>query len=149
MSEPSGITPEAKARQEIDVTLAKCGWVVQDRSAANLTASRGVALRELAFRSGEPDYTLLVDGWAIDTVEAKPEGFTLTGIENRSVKCVREKLIERDKVNLDLTWIRDQSLADGENLPDPDVIAQEIVEDLRAALEEFEMIQGDLNQPRP
>ena len=38
--------------------------MVQDKSAANLSAGRGVALRELSFKTGEPDYTLFVDGKA-------------------------------------------------------------------------------------
>lgn len=48
-----------------------------------------------------------------------------------------DELIARDKVNLDITWLRDESLEDIDNLPAPDVIAREIVEDLTAALEEF------------
>ncbi len=55
-----------------------------------------------------------------------------------------EELIARDKINLDISWLRDDSLEDSANLPDPDVIAMEIVEDLRAALEEFELISIDL-----
>ena len=43
----------------------------------------------------------------------------------------------RDKVNLDIFWLRDESLEDTDNLPDPDVLAAEIVEDLQAALEQF------------
>ncbi len=51
---------------------------------------------------------------------------------------------QRDKVSLDIFWLRDESLEDSANLPDPDVIAAEIADDLRAALEEFELIQTDL-----
>ena len=43
----------------------------------------------------------------------------------------------RDKASLDITWLRDDSLEDTENLPAPEVIAQEIIEDLEAALTEF------------
>ena len=50
----------------------------------------------------------------------------------------------RDKVSLDIFWLRDESLEDGENLPAPGVIAAEIVEDLRAALEQFEQIAAHL-----
>jgi type I restriction enzyme M protein len=57
-----------------------------------------------------------------------------------------DELIRRDKVSLELTWIPDESLEDSASLPDPDEIAAEIVEDLRAALEEFEAIQADLTQ---
>ncbi len=41
-------------------------------------------------------------------------------------------------------WLRDESLADSSNLPDPDVIAAEIIDELRAALEEFEQLQAGL-----
>jgi type I restriction enzyme M protein len=46
----------------------------------------------------------------------------------------------RDKANLDITWLKDDSLEDLDNLPSPDVIAREIVEDLTAALGEFEAV---------
>ena len=56
-----------------------------------------------------------------------------------------DELLQRDKVSLDIFWLRDESLEDSANLADPDVIAAEIVEDLQAALEEFELILGDLS----
>ena len=55
-----------------------------------------------------------------------------------------EELLARDKVSLDLFWLRDESLEDSANLPDPDVLAKEIAEDLRAALEQIEDVLGDL-----
>lgn len=55
-----------------------------------------------------------------------------------------DELLARDKVSLDLTWLRDESLEDMENLPPPDVIAREIVEDLEAALAEFAAIAESL-----
>lgn len=56
-----------------------------------------------------------------------------------------DELMARDKASLDIFWLKDESLADSENLPPPEVIAQEIVEDLEAALEQFRLIAGDLN----
>jgi type I restriction enzyme M protein len=56
-----------------------------------------------------------------------------------------EDLLQRDKVSLDLFWLKDDSLEDAAGLDDPDLIAAEIVEDLRAALEEFELIHQDLS----
>ena len=47
-------------------------------------------------------------------------------------------------MSLDLFWLRDESLEDSANLPDPDVLAKEIAEDLRAALEQIEDVLGDL-----
>ena len=55
-----------------------------------------------------------------------------------------EDLVKRDKVNLDIFWLRDESMEDSANLPPPDEIAGEIVEDLRAALEQLEEIAADL-----
>jgi len=50
----------------------------------------------------------------------------------------------RDKASLDIFWLRDDTLADSDNLPPPDVIAQEIVDDLEAALEQFRLIASYL-----
>jgi len=55
-----------------------------------------------------------------------------------------DELIARDKVNLDITWLRDSSLEDLDNLPAPEIIAREIVEDLMAALAEFEAVAAAL-----
>jgi type I restriction enzyme M protein len=55
-----------------------------------------------------------------------------------------DRMTRPDKVNLDIFWLRDDSLEDTANLPDPDVLALEIVEDLQAALEQFSEIAGDL-----
>jgi len=55
-----------------------------------------------------------------------------------------DELIARDKASLDIFWLKDDSLADSDNLPLPEVIAQEIVDDLEAALEQFRLIAGDL-----
>lgn len=55
-----------------------------------------------------------------------------------------DELITRDKANLDITWLRDESLEDMDNLPAPEVIAREIVEDLTAALAEFEAVAAAL-----
>ena len=57
-----------------------------------------------------------------------------------------EELLARDKVNLDIFWLRDESLEDTANLPDPDVLAAEIVEDLQAALEQFGEIAEDVGE---
>jgi type I restriction enzyme M protein len=54
-----------------------------------------------------------------------------------------DELAARDKTSLDIFWLKDDSLADSDNLPAPAVIAQEIVEDLQAALEQFKLIAGD------
>ena len=62
----------------------------------------------------------------------------------RAFTC--EELLARDKVNLDIFWLRDESLEDSANLPNPDVLATEIVEDLRSALAQFEGIAEELGE---
>jgi len=57
-----------------------------------------------------------------------------------------DELMKRDKASLDIFWLKDDSLEDAANLPAPEVIAAEIVEDLQAALDEFELIAEDLRQ---
>ena len=57
-----------------------------------------------------------------------------------------EELVSRDKANLDIAWLKDDSLEDIDNLPAPEVIAQEIIEDLRAALAEFQWVAAALER---
>jgi type I restriction enzyme M protein len=55
-----------------------------------------------------------------------------------------DELVTRDKASLDIFWLRDESLEDSDNLPPPEVIAQEMIEDLEAALEQLRAIAADL-----
>ena len=57
-----------------------------------------------------------------------------------------DELIKRDKVSLDIFWLKDDSLEDSANLPEPDVIAAEIAEDLQAALDQFVQIAAELKK---
>lgn len=57
-----------------------------------------------------------------------------------------EEIIQRDKVNLDIFWLKDESLEDSENLPEQDVLAKEIAENLESALEQFSDIYEDLEK---
>jgi type I restriction enzyme R subunit len=80
-------TPEQMARDEIDAKLIASGWLVQDRNDLDLTAGRGIAVREFPMKSGFgfADYLLYLDRKAIGAVEAKAGG-TLTGVEAQSAK---------------------------------------------------------------
>jgi type I restriction enzyme M protein len=57
-----------------------------------------------------------------------------------------DEIINRDKASLDIFWLKDKSLEDSENLPDPGILAQEIVEDFEAALEQFREIAENLGE---
>ena len=78
------MTPEARAREIIDSQLVAAGWVVQDRAQFDRRASLGVAVREYPTAKGPADYLLLVDGKACGVVEAKKEGFTLSGVTDQA-----------------------------------------------------------------
>ncbi|MEB3170344.1 MAG: N-6 DNA methylase [Synechococcaceae cyanobacterium] len=56
---------------------------------------------------------------------------------------VLEDLLARDKISLDLFWLKDDSLLDADSLPDPDLISAEIVDDLRSALEQMEALLAE------
>ena len=80
-------TPERLARREIDARLEAAGWRVQDRGEMDLTAGRGVAVREFPLRSGFgfADYLLYVDRLVAGVIEAKAAG-ALAGVEAQSAK---------------------------------------------------------------
>ena len=62
----------------------------------------------------------------------------------------REEQARADRARLDTFWLKDEGLSDWGNLPAPEVMAQEIVDDLEAALEQFRLIAGDLGvEPNP
>lgn len=57
-----------------------------------------------------------------------------------------EKILKRDKTNLDIFWLKDESLDDLDKLPDPNIIANELTEELESALEQLKEIRGDLKK---
>ena len=57
-----------------------------------------------------------------------------------------DELMQRDKVSLDIFWLKDDSLEDLENLPTPDILARNIAENLESALEQFASIHEDLEE---
>ncbi len=69
----------------------------------------------------------------------------LTNPEGRWRKFNYGEIIERDKTSLDISWIKDKSLTDLDNLPDPDVLANEIIENLKAGIDSFEEIMLSIN----
>ena len=57
----------------------------------------------------------------------------------------RRSIIERDKTSLDISWIKDKSLTDLDNLTDPDLLANDIIENLEAGIESFKEIMLTIN----
>jgi len=79
-------TPEELARRTIDERLLTAGWIIQDYKGANLSAGRGIALREVPLTTGPCDYLLLVDRHAVGVIEAKKEGTTLSAVADQSAR---------------------------------------------------------------
>ncbi|MBQ9603854.1 MAG: DEAD/DEAH box helicase family protein, partial [Firmicutes bacterium] len=88
------MTPEEKARIEIDARLEKSSWVVQDFKKLNINAALGVAVREYPTGTGEADYALFVDGKPVGVIEAKcdEKGENITTVEQQSSRYANSTL---------------------------------------------------------
>jgi type I restriction enzyme M protein len=75
----------------------------------------------------------------------RTESWSQENPEGRWRRFSYEEIVARDKTNLDIFWLRDKSLADLDNLPDPDLLASEIIENLEAGLSSFREVMGVLN----
>jgi type I restriction enzyme M protein len=95
-----------------------------------LSTEQAVALRDPHNPGLPPSLTRLMraPSWSAENPDGRWRGYDY------------EELVNRDKANLDIFWLKDESLSDSDNLPAPEVIAQEIVADLEAALEQFRLI---------
>ncbi|MBP6095754.1 MAG: DEAD/DEAH box helicase family protein [Methyloversatilis sp.] len=80
------MTPEGKARQQIDARLEQAGWVVQDLRQFDLGASRGIAIREYPTDTGPADYVLFIDREAVGVIEAKSDATILTFVEDQTAR---------------------------------------------------------------
>jgi type I restriction enzyme R subunit len=80
------MTPETKARQQIDQKLEQAGWVIQDMQQLNPSAGLGVAVREYPTDTGPADYMLLVNRNPVGVIEAKKDsaGENLTVTETQT-----------------------------------------------------------------
>lgn len=80
--------PEEAARKKIDKLLEEAGWNIQNYRQLNLGASSGVAVREFPLKKGTADYLLFINRKAVGAIESKPEGTSLSGVEEQSEKYV-------------------------------------------------------------
>lgn len=86
------MTPEAKARLQIDQKLEQAGWIVQDLKQINLGAGLGVAVREYPTDTGPADYVLFVNREPVGVIEAKPDNTILTFFEEQTERYSRSRL---------------------------------------------------------
>lgn len=87
-------TPEQIARDKIDTMLRSAGWLVQSKEQVDISASKGVAVREYQTDVGPADYVLFVDRKPVGIIEAKreDEGHRLTVVEEQSKNYAHAKL---------------------------------------------------------
>ena len=75
----------------------------------------------------------------------RKENWSEENEEGRWRKYTYAEIIARDKTNLDIFWLKDKSLTDLDNLPDPDILANEIIENLESGLNSFRNIMDTIN----
>jgi type I restriction enzyme, R subunit len=98
--------PEQIARDQIDRMLEDSGWIVQGFKQKNLSAGRGVAIREYVTDTGPADYILFVNKQPVGVIEAKrqEEGVRLTGVETQSEEYASAKLKYFNNERLDFAY---------------------------------------------
>lgn len=81
-----------------------------------------------------------------ENIYERTETWSEENPDGRWRKFSVEDVIKRDKKSLDIFWIKDKSLADLDNLPDPDVLADDIIENLQSALQSFNELKAQINK---
>jgi len=81
------------------------------------------------------DFVALLQKWGRRHERAEAEHFR---------RFPHAELVARDKVNLDIFWLKDDTLDDPDLLPRPDEIAAEIVENLEVAFDRFRKVRAEL-----
>ena len=91
------------------------------------------------------DLQAFIDCYKPGNRHARQETWSAGNEEGRWRKFSYDEILARDKTNLDISWLKDKSLADLDNLPDPDILANEIIENIEAGLAGFQEIMDTLN----
>lgn len=86
-----------------------------------------------------------IDCYNIGSENNRTETWTTESQKGRWKKYSYDEIIERDKTNLDIFWLKDDSLIDFENLPDPETLIDDIIENIESTLANFKSIKESLN----
>ena len=121
MTENINQNPEQRARDKIDKMLIATGWVVQPKKKVDLSANKGVAVKEYQTDVGPADYVLFVDGKPVGIIEAKPEseGVRLTQVEDQSHGYATSKLKHLNNEPLPFVYESTGALTRFTNYRDP------------------------------
>lgn len=114
------MTPEQKARQQIDRKAELAGQSMHFDQKANL--------------SQRSDLNEFVDGYRPGNRHLREPTWSEATPEGRWRSFAYDDLMKRDKVNLDIFWLKDKTLEDSDDLPTSDVLVQEIADDLQTVL---------------
>ncbi len=87
-----------------------------------------------------------VDCYKAGHLNSREETWSEENPEGRWRKYTYDDIASRDKTNMDIFWLRDASVIDLDNLPEPDVILDEIIENIQSALENFKNVRDNLNE---
>jgi type I restriction enzyme M protein len=79
-------------------------------------------------------------------IKNRKESWSINNLSGRWRRYSYDEIVARDKVNMDIFWLKDDNLIDLENLPEPDDIINEIIENVESALENFKSIRESLNR---
>jgi type I restriction enzyme M protein len=112
-------------------------WIFDMRTNRNFTLKQNTLVRE--------DLDEFVKCFNAANLHKRKATWSEDHPEGRWRAYTYDELLARDKVNLDIFWLRDENATNTDNLPRPGVIAAEIAKDLRVALEQFEEIESDVN----
>lgn len=114
---------EAQVRTELDRIMEKAGWIVQDDSAKNLFAGRGVAVREVSTAAGRADYLLYVDQRLAGVIEAKREGADLEAAMHQAARyatgLTRSQQLSAWRASLPFRYVADGNTVRFHNALDP------------------------------
>ncbi|GAB0174752.1 MAG: class I SAM-dependent DNA methyltransferase [Candidatus Altimarinota bacterium] len=94
----------------------------------------------------DSDLSEFIQCYNPENIADRKELYSTENPDGRWRKYSIEEIMKRDKTNLDIFWIKDKALEESENLPDPEIIAEEIIEDLENALEQFRLIEKEINR---
>ncbi len=89
--------------------------------------------------------TDFIDNYKIGSMNEREESWSINNPSGRWRKYSYEEIIERDKTNLDVFWLKDDNLIDLDNLPNPEVLIDDIIENIESALANFRTIKDSLN----
>ena len=115
-------------------------WVYDLRTNMHFTLKQSPIQRK--------DFDAFVECYRPGREQKRKDTWTETNVDGRWRSYDYDELIKRDKLSLDLFWIKDKSLTDTDSLPAPDILAQEVVDELEAALAQFTKIAGRLKVER-